>query len=36
MPKFRVNAIMTESLYLDIEAADQDEAMEIAHNTDGG
>lgn len=36
MPKFRVRVTMETFLHADIEAADADEAYEIADNMDGG
>ena len=34
--KFRVCATMTSYLYIDVEAKDEDEAYDIASDTDGG
>lgn len=33
---YRVYATMTTELYLDVEAESEDEAMDIAKDTDGG
>lgn len=34
--QYRVYATMTTQLYLDVEAESEDEALELAENTDGG
>ena len=36
MKKFRVYAVMTDILFIDVEAKDKDEAFDIANETDGG